>query len=336
MNEPASPSRGIRQVAERAGVSPATVSRVLNSTGTVGAAKREQVLAAIEELAYRPSRVAKNLRRRQVQMIGVLVSDIENPHFTQMVRAVEDTSYLKGYRVLLCNTDEDPAKQREYLDVLIAERVAGAIISPTEAAAPEIGELVDHGAAVVAFDRAVADRRADVVVAANVEGARLGTAHLVAGGHKRIGFVGGPMGIETADERLSGYQQAVSGAGLRTWVAQGDFRVAGGRRAAAELLDQGATALVVANNLMAVGALEAIKSAGLSVPTDVAVVSFDDPPWAELTDPPLTALAQPVRNMAGAAVELLLERLQGKRKRRKRLVFDLELRHRGSCCRSEG
>jgi LacI family transcriptional regulator len=326
------PRLRIREVAERAGVSPATVSRVLNGSTTVGEAKREDVLAAVTELGYRPNRTASNLRRQKAQMIGVVISDIENPHFTQMVRAVEDAAYRRGYRVVLCNTDEDPAKQRDYLDVLAAERVAGAIISPTEADAPEIRELIDQGTSVVAYDRAVGDRRADAVLSANVDGARMGTEHLIACGHKNIGFVSGPTRIETAAERLSGYDETVCAARLRPLVAFGDFRFNGGVRATRELLTQGATALLVANNLMAVGALHAIKEAGLQLGTDVAVVSIDDPPWAELTDPPLTTLAQPVRDMADAAVELLLGRLEGSRKRRKHQVFPFQLCHRGSCC----
>jgi LacI family transcriptional regulator len=319
-------------VAELAGVSPATVSRVLNGTAPVTSAKRDLVLAVINELGYRPNRLAANLRRRQVQMIGVVVSDIENPHFTQMVRAVEDSAYLKGYRVLLCNTDEDPAKQREYLGVLVAERVAGAIISTTEPAAPEIGELIDSGAAVVAFDRAVKDKRADAVVAANSEGARLATEHLIEGGHERVGFVGGLAGIETAARRQAGYEQAMAAAGLAPLVARGDFRVEGGERAAYELLSSGVTALVIGNNLMAVGALRAAKQAKRRVPRDLALVGVDDPPWAELTDPPLTTLAQPVRAMAAAAAQLLIGRLEGRRRRPRREVFSFELRHRGSCC----
>ncbi len=322
----------IKEVADRAGVSPATVSRVLNDSVSVREAKRAQVVAVINELGYRPSRVASNLRRQQVQMIGVVVSDIENPHFSQMVRAIEDSAYLKGYRVLLCNTDEDPVKQREYLGVLIAERVAGAIMSPTEAGAPEISELIDIGASVVAFDRPVDDKRADAVLAANVAGARLGTSHLLAGGHTRIGFLGGPNGVRTAAERLLGYEQAMSDAGLQTRSAVADFRVEGGRRGAEDILVKGATALLVANNLMAVGALQAIRAANLRVPADIAMVSFDDPAWAELTDPPLTTLAQPVRLMAVAAVELLMQRLGQGYGRRKRQVFEMELSHRGSCC----
>jgi DNA-binding LacI/PurR family transcriptional regulator len=321
----------IRDVAELAGVSPATVSRVLNGSATVAEAKREQVQAVINELGYRPNRTASNLRRQQAQMIGVVISDIENPHFTQMVRAVEDATYRKGYRVLLCNTDEDPAKQRDYLGVLAAERVAGAIISPTDAGAPEISELIDHGTSVVAFDRAVVDRRADAVLAANVEGARMGTEHLLACGHTTIGFVSGPTRVETAAERLKGYEQAMSAARRRPLVAYGDFRFQGGVAATSELLEAGASALLVANNLMAVGVLHAVKQAGLRVGEDVSLVSIDDPPWAELTDPPLTTLGQPVRAMADAAVELLFARLEGGRKRRKVRVFEFELHHRGSC-----
>ncbi|HWE09976.1 MAG TPA: LacI family DNA-binding transcriptional regulator [Solirubrobacteraceae bacterium] len=322
-------------MAQRAGVSPATVSRVLNGSATVGEAKRQLVLAAIEELGYRPNRLASNLRRRQAEMIGVVVSDIENPHFTQMVRAVEDAAYLRGYRVLLCNTDEDPAKQRDYLRVLTAERVAGVILSPTDSDAFEIADLLDHGVSVVAFDRSVPDRRADVVVVHNVAGARRGAEHLLECGHVHVGFVGGLAGVQTADERLDGYREAVTAAGLEAMVADGGFRAEGARHAAAALVDAGATALLVANNLMTIGALQAIRERGLRIPDDVAIVSFDDPPWAELTDPPLTTLAQPVRQMAGAAVELLLDRISDGRTRRRRRVFELELRHRGSCCRRD-
>jgi DNA-binding LacI/PurR family transcriptional regulator len=325
----------IRDVAERARVSPATVSRVLNGGVNVRESKREQVLAAIRELGYRPNRVASNLRRQQTQTIGVVIPDIENPHFTQFVRAVEDAAYLRGYRVILCNTDGNGGKQRDYLDMLVGERVAGAIIVPTDPGAPEITEMINLGTWVVAYDRAVTDRRADVVLSADLVGARMGAQHLLDSGHTEVGFVGGLPGVETADQRLLGYQEALVAAGLRPRVAHGDFRVDGGYKAARELMEDGATALLVANNLMAAGAVRAIKDAGLRLASDVALVSFDDPLWAELIDPPLTTLAQPARAMADAAVNLLLSRLEGKRTRRKRQVFEFELCHRGSCCPRE-
>lgn len=306
---------------------------MLNDSATVGEMKRALVLEAIQELGYRPNRLASNFRRLKSEMVGVVVSDIENPHFTQMVRAVEDAAHARGYRVLLCNTDEDPEKQRQYLDVLAQERVAGVILSPTSGPAAAVTDLLDHGIAVVAFDRVVPDKRADAVVAANVAGARAGTAHLIECGHRRVGFVGGLAGVQTADERLAGYEQAISEAGLTPLTADGRFRTEGGREATTALLEQGATAVLVANNLMAIGALQAITEQGLTIPNDVGIVSIDNPPWAKLTDPPLTTLAQPVREMAQAAVELLFERLDAGRIRRKRRVFEFELVHRGSCCR---
>jgi len=317
-------------------VSPATVSRVLNGSATVGQAKRELVMAAIEELGYRPNRLASNFRRRQTEMIGVVVSDIENPHFTQMVRAVEDAAYLRGYRVLLCNTDEDPAKQRDYLGVLASERVSGVILSPTDRNAGEIAELLDHDIPVVAFDRSVADPRADMVLVENLTGTRIGVEHLLAGGHTRVGFLSGPAGVQTADERRLAYERAIAAAGLPSLVADGRFRAEGGERAATELLERGATALLSANNLMAIGALQAIKDQHLRIPDDVALVSVDDPPWARLTDPPLTTLAQPVREMAEAAVDLLLSRMGDHTSGPRQRLFQLELRHRGSCCRTGG
>jgi LacI family transcriptional regulator len=321
----------LRDVAQRAGVSPATVSRVLNNNPRVGHAKRLQVLQAIDELGYRRNRVASNLRRQRVQMIGIVMSDIENPHFTQMVRAAEDAAYQRGYRVIVCNSDEDPVKQQSYLEMLAAERVAGAIVTPTEAGAREISDLIDLGTSVVAFDRVVDDPRADAVLVNNLSGSRLATAHLIEGGHTRIGFVGGLPSVQTGAERLAGYVETMRDAGLECHVAEGDFRVEGGRRATAELLGHDTTALVVANNLMAVGALRAINESGRRVSRDVALIGVDDPPWAELTDPPLTTLAQPVREMADRAVQLLLERLDG-RTTPKRCMFEFELRHRQSCC----
>ena len=322
----------IKDVAEQAGVSPATVSRVLNANDTVSESTRQKVAAVIEALGYRPNRVASNLRRRQAQMIGVVVSDIENPHFTAVIRAVEDAAYRKGYRVVLCNTDEQPEKQSAYLGVLAAERVAGAIISPSEPKAPEISELIDNGTCVVAFDRDVADHRADAVLVANKKGARWGTEHLLSCGHRSIGYISGPLGVQTASERLQGYRVAMTTARVAPLVAHGNFRIDGGAAAARQLLAAGATALLVGNNLMAVGALRTVKDVGLRVGRDVAIVSVDDPPWAELTDPPMTTLAQPVRAMASAAVEMLLSRLEGGRQHRRRQVFDFEWRHRHSCC----
>lgn len=289
-------------------------------------------MRAIGEVGYRPNRLASNLRRQKAEIIGVVVSDIENPHFTQMVRAVEDAAFRRGYRVLLCNTDEAPQKQRAYLEMLAAERVMGVVISPSDPGGPEISDLIDLGIPVIAFDRTVEDPRADAVIADNAAGVWLATEYLIRAGHERIGFVSGLEGVETSAERKRGYERAMREVGLEPHSAAGGFRISDGRTATDELLDAGdSTALIVANNLMTIGALEALRERGVSVPEEIALVAVDDPFWAELVEPPLTTLAQPVREMAACAVELLMERLDGRRKRPRRVVFDFQLRVRGSC-----
>jgi DNA-binding LacI/PurR family transcriptional regulator len=322
----------MRDVADRAGVSPATVSRVLNGSTTVQADYVDRVTAAIAELGYRPNRLARNLRRQTAEMIGMVVSDIENPHFTEMVRAVEDAAYRRGYRLLLCNTDEEAAKQRAYLEMLADERALGVILVPSDPGGDEIGWLLDLNIPVVAFDRSVEDPRADSVVSDGEGAARTATEHLLAAGHRHIALLGGGRGVETADRRRAGYEAAMSAAGLAPRETDGGFRIEGGREATEELLrrDGDVTALVVANNLMAIGALKALARLGLSVPGDVALVALDDPFWAELVRPPLTTLGQPVRRMADAAMRLLLERIDGRAGAARHEIFQFELRERGS------
>ncbi len=325
----------LKEVAARAGVSPASVSRVLNGAPSVTPAYRERVLQAVMELDYRPNRLASNLRRQKTETIGVVVSDIENPHFTEMVRAVESAAFGRGYRVILCNTDETVEKQQAYLEVLAEEQVAGVILVPSDPTGEEIARLLTMDVPVIAFDRRVADPRADAVIIDNVGGGRRATAYLLEAGHERIGFVGGRADIQTATERLVGYEAAMAERDLRPRSASGAFRIEGGMAATTELLsmdDAPITALVVANNLMTIGALRALRARGLRVPEDVGLVAIDDPFWAELVDPPLTTLAQPIQQMAESAAELLFNRIEGDRRTRTTcLMFSFALRPRGSC-----
>jgi len=332
----------IVDVARRAQVSPATVSRVFNGSRGVKAPHRERVLRAIDELDYRPNLLARNLRRQKAGMIGVLVSDIENPHFTAMVRAVEDATYRLGYRVLLCNTDESADKQRAYLEMLAAERALGVILAPSDPAGKEIETVLDLGIPIVAFDRPVDDPRADAVVADNLDAGRQATAYLLAAGHARIGFIGDP-GVETCVARQAGYEGAMRAAGLPSRVTDGRSRIAGGAEATEELVrdeateelvrDEATTALVVANNLMAIGALRVLRARGLRVPDRMSMVAIDDPFWAAIVEPPLTVLAQPVRQMAERVVALLLERIETGRMDGRRDVFACDLIERESVCR---
>jgi LacI family transcriptional regulator len=323
---------GIRDVARIAGVSPATVSRVLNGSETVADDLRRRVFEAAERAGYRPNRLARNLRRQKADMIGVIVSDIDNPHFSEAVRVIEDEAFRSGYRLLLCNSDERADKQRAYLGMLADERVQGVILSPADSAGIGSNALLDLGIPVVAFDRVIDDPRADAVVCDNEEGLRRLTEHFIWHGHQRIAYVGGRSHVETGASRLAGYLAAVRAAGLVPFTVEGEFRADRAEAAVGELLARGMrpSAMVIANNVMAIGTLRALRSARLRVPDDVAIGSVDDPIWAELMDPPLTVLAQPVRALAQTAMRLMLERIEGGRREVRRVVLPMELRIRAS------
>lgn len=333
---PAGPgkSASIREVARIARVSEATVSRVLNGTAPVREERRQRVLDAVAQVDYRPNRLALNLRRQNVGMIGVVVADIANPHFSEAVRVIEDSAYAAGYRVLLCNTDETAQKQRGYLEMLADERVIAAIVSPVDSEGDGVDELLALNIPVVAFDRAIDHPSVDAVVCDNTRGARLATEHLLGLGHTRIAFVGGRMEVETGTERFEGWSSAMFAAGLETTAVDGGFRAEVAEVAVERLLTRARSrpsALLVSNNLMGLGAIRASRRAGLSIPEDIAIVTVDDPIWAEHVDPPLTTLAQPVREMATTAMRLALERVAGHAGAGRRVVLDLELRVRSSC-----
>lgn len=323
---------GIRDVATFARVSPATASRALNGSATVSDALRERVQVAAATLGYRPNNLARSLRRQRTDTIGVIVSDIANPHHSEAVRVMEDAASRAGWRVVLCNSDERVDKQRAYLRLLADERVGAVILSAADRAGSGTDALLDLGIPVVAFDRVIDDARVDSVTCDNEAGVHALARHLLGLGHRRIAFVGGRPDVATGAARLAGYRTAMREAGHRAVVEAADFRADLAETATRRLLARRPppTALLVANNTMAGGALRAIREAGLVVPDDIALATVDDPAWAELVDPPLTALAQPVRAMAEAAVRLALERVAGGRDGSVRLVLPMELRVRRS------
>lgn len=328
----------LQDVARRSQVSAATVSRVINHPERVHAETRARVERAIRELGYRPSRVARRLRveRGPSRLIGVLLSDIQNPFFAELARGVEDVAHARGYAVLLGNSDEDEAKERRYLEVMRAELVDGIILPPASDRDAAAVELVRAGAPLVCVDRRLGRERVDSVVIDNVRGAYDATAHLVRLGHRRIAFIEGRPRISTSRERLEGYAKALADHGVEPdagLVRQGDSRQGSGRRLAAALLDlpDPPTALLVGNNLMTLGALEAIHERGLRIPGDVAIVGYDDMPWALAFDPPLTAVRQPGYELGRRAAELLLQRLDEPSRSTTIVLLQPELIVRGSC-----
>jgi LacI family transcriptional regulator len=305
-------------VAALAGVSTATVSRALNGKSTVAPELAARVLEAAATLGYRPNGPARNLRRQETAVIALIISDVENPFFTSVARGVEDVAQADGYSVVLCNSDENADKERRYLDVAVQERVAGVILSPSGPSA-DVGGLTGRGTPVVAVDRPLPDGSSDMVLVDSRAAARTATEHLIAQGYARIGCITGPSGIQTADDRLTGYRDALRAAGHRgsaRMVRRCEYKAAGAHAAASDLLAQPERpdALLVANSAMAIGVLEAMRELGLAPGRDVGVVAFDEVPWAGLVQPPLTVVAQPAYEMGQIAAELLLARIGGGRR----------------------
>jgi DNA-binding LacI/PurR family transcriptional regulator len=303
-----------KEVAKQAGVSIATVSRVVNKQDSVSPEVRTRVLLAIEALGYQPSRTAQRLRAKRGYVIGAVISDIQNPFFTAVVRGIEDVAYRHGYSLILCNTDEDSDKERLYLDVMRAEAVAGVILATTVEDNPSVSHFIEDGIPVIAIDRRLNDPRVDSVLVDSVQGTLEAMSHLIRLGHRRIGFISGPLTITTMRERRDGYILAHQQHGLPVspeLMRYSSARQTGGYAAALELLEQQPpiTALLAMNNLIATGAFQAIRERGLRIPEDMSIVSFSDMPWAPLLQPPLTVVAQPDYDLGQKAAELLVERL---------------------------
>lgn len=303
----------INDVAARAGVSTATVSRALNGKSTVDRELVARVLDAVMELGYQPNGPARNLRRQEAAVLALIISDVENPFFTAIARGVEDVAHGVGYSVVLCNSDENADKERRYINVAIQERVAGVIVSPTSTAT-NVDPLIARGTPVVAVDRPLPERTSDMVLVDTRQAAREATEHLISQGYQRIGCITGPSGVRTADDRLAGYRDALrAGSHLRSprLVRRTEFKSAGAHKAANDLLDQPEPpdALLVANSSMAIGVLQALREHQLRPGTDVGVVAFDDVAWAALVDPPLSVVAQPAYEIGTVAAQLLLARI---------------------------
>jgi LacI family transcriptional regulator len=324
----------ISDVAARAGVSTATVSRALNGKSTVDPGLAARVLAAARELGYQPNGPARNLRRQEAAVLALIISDVENPFFTAIARGVEDVAHTVGYSVVLCNSDEDAEKERRYVDVAIQERAAGVIVSPT-AVATSVDSLIRRGTPVVAVDRPLPSRGCDTVLVDTRVAARQATTHLIEQGYERIGCVTGPTGIRTADDRLAGYRDALKAAGRRgstRLVRRTEFKAAGAEKAASDLLDSGERpdALLVANSAMAIGVLAAMRTHDLRAGGDVGIVAFDDVPWTGLVDPPLTVVAQPAYEIGTVAAQLLLARIADHRRTPTTTTLAARLIERGS------
>ncbi len=323
-------------VAAAAGVSITTVSHVLNNTRPVSDELRRRVLEAVAESGYTTNGVARALATRNTMLIGVVMSFLSNPFFAPLVSAIEKTARRHGYTLLLTDNHENAADETTQVKIMLDRGVDGVILAPASTRTERVLDLLGRrGAPTVLVDRFV-DHRFDEVCVENVESTAGLVDHLTALGHTRIGFVSGRSGLSTTTERLAGYRTGLERAGLpfdRSLVRSGSSRTVPAREAVRTLMAAGdpPTAIVSANNAMTVGVLRGLRELGRRVPGDVAVVAFDDFAWADLMNPSLTTVAQPIADMGNLAARLLIKRIGGDEGPARHLTLPTTFQHRASC-----
>ncbi|MEW1844020.1 LacI family DNA-binding transcriptional regulator [Nonomuraea angiospora] len=307
----------IKDVAAQAGVSVATVSRVLNDNPSVTEETRNRVHDAMAALNYRPNAVARSLRTEATRTLGLIIGDILNPFFAELARAVEDEAREAGYTVIIGNADERADQQDHYVRTLLERRVDGLLICPTAEVTPLVEEVSQGERPLVFLDRTLSGVEVPSVRADGSTAIAELVAHLRALGHRRIAFVSGPSTLSTGRERTEAFLRAAAEHGLEVpeeYVRHGDFRAGSGRRITAELLDlpEPPRAIFLGDNLMALGALDEVRERGLDIPRDVALASFDDVPWFNHVHPRITAISQPTAELGRRAVRVILDALSGR------------------------
>jgi len=325
----------IKDVALKAGVSVATVSRVLSHPAAVRPELRQKVLEVIEELGYRPNRIASSLRKQKSRAIGVLVSDIRNPYFTAITRAIEDLANAKEMSVFLCNTDEDPAKEKLYLSTLLDENVAGIILSPTQESLSAYQPVITSGTPIVVIDRRIEGAMFDCVVCDNVQSAYILTTHLIENGYRKITAILGLQNSSTGRERLQGYKMALMDNNIKFDPSLVTF-VAPRETEAEEYLSKVIAsrgvpeAIITGNSRVTIGALNALRSANVSFPQDVAPCGFDETVWTPHVGPGITVISQPTYDIGATAGDLLFQSIDHPHRPTREVILKGHLIKRGS------
>ncbi len=325
----------IKDVADAAGVSTATVSRVLANKPHVRQEVKARVMKVVKKLNYRPNRVARSLRSQKSTIIGLIVSDIENPFFQQVGRAVEDAAHERGYSVMLCNNDEDPDKEQRYLNLIRDENLAGIILSPTRQTADSFSATSELNIPMVVIDRRVSDAEVDNILIDNVQAAHTITTHLIEHGYRRIGAIFG-IGSTTGRERREGFVQALKAYDLQPstdLVKYANPREDDGFNTTLKMLQlpEPPEAILTSNSLLAAGALRALRESKKAIPEEVAFASFDETTWAKLVVPALTVIKQPTYEIGRTATELLIKRIQDPTRSTREVTLKSKLIVRQSC-----
>src|SRR4029077_15953772 len=333
----------MRDVGRKAGVSAMTVSRVINGREGVDPDTQRRVEEAVAALDYVPNRIARGLISQKTQTIGLIVPDFVNPFFAPVVRGAETAARRAGYRVLLCNSEGDLRLEREYIDDLVSHRVEGLLLAPaSDRSRGSILALLRGGFPLVLIDRALPDVDCDLIVSDSAVGARRLVEHLIAIGHRHIAHITDVDDTSTGRERLRGYREALDHSAIPiqdelvflTTVDQ-----MGGYRAAQQILAMHRlpTAIFTVNNMTVVGAMQALREQGLTVPQDMGLVCFDDVEHLAVLSPFLTVIDQPAETFGSLGAQLLFERITGKAgPRSRRIVLQTDLIVRESCCTNSG
>jgi LacI family transcriptional regulator len=305
----------IKEVAARAGVSVATVSNVLNRPEIVARATRDRVNAAIKELGFIRNESARQLRAGRSRTIGLVVLDVANPFFTDLARGVEDEASKAGLAVILCNSDDQERKEKRYLELLEEHRVQGVLITPVAGAGSRLARLQKRGTPVVLVDSRSPSRGQCSVAVDDVLGGDLAVSHLLATGHERIAYIGGPPAIRQVADRYEGARRALARAGLPPEtmgvIDAGSLNVAAGQKAGAEIVALPArerpTAVFCGNDLVALGFLQEMTRSRVRVPEDISIVGYDDIDFAAAAAVPLTSVRQPRQQLGRSAARMLIE-----------------------------
>lgn len=334
----------LKEVAKFANVSITTVSRVMNDASKVNPDTKDRVQKAMRKLGYQPSRVAQRLRSTngRSKLFGLIIPDIQNQFYSNIVRGIEDVAYGKNYAVILCNSDENPNKERFYLDVLQSESVDGVILPPIHQHSKIVEGLIEAGVPVVCVDRKLVGENVDTVVINNEKGGYVAVKHLIDQGHKRIAILSSSPQFSSFEERQKGYERALSENGIEIdnkLIKEGDPRSSEKARELTKVLlelDNPPTAIFATNNLMTLGLLEAVNETGLKIPSEISIIGFDDMPWAKAISPPLTVVRQPGYEMGRRAAELMFQRVEDPKREPVQIMMESSLIIRKSTSKCKG
>jgi len=326
----------IKDVAELAGVHPSTVSRVINNDSRISEKTKEKVILIINKLGYTPNAIARGLKTKRTYTLGMLIPDITNPFFAEIARGAEDAANTNGFNIILCNTDDKLKKERIYLEILKGKRVDGLILGTAHIKDKSILELEKKKFPYILVCRGIKELEKNCVIVDDVGGGTIATEHLIKLGHRRIAHIAGPLKVRGSINRLEGYKLALKKHQIEykeELVEEGDFRINGGYQAMKKFLKlvEPPTAIFAANDLLALGAMQAIQKKKYHVPKDFSIIGFDDIRLASFVYPPLTTIRQPMLEMGELAVKMLIKIIEEGEFNQRKEVLESKLIIRESC-----